>query len=174
VDESGFLMTPLVRRTLAPCGRTPRLLHRAAHRRKVSVAGAVCRPPGRGRLRLFWQSFVDGYVDADGYAQFLWDLSREIAGPLVLLQDRAPLHHGEAMADLLEDLPRLSVEEFPAYAPHLNPAEFLWQHLKWERLANFAALDLDELFRALHAQLAAASTSQARLQSFLDSSDLTW
>jgi hypothetical protein len=34
-DESGFLMLPLLRRTLAPRGHTPVLRHKASHRDKV-------------------------------------------------------------------------------------------------------------------------------------------
>lgn len=174
IDESGFLMAPLFRRTLARRGHTPVLTHQAAHRRKVSVAAALCRAPVSGHLRLFWESFPDSYIDADNYAVFVEDLLREISGPLVLLQDRAPLHHGEELGEILEDQPRLWIEEFPTYAPELNPPEFLWKHLKAEELANFAPLNLDQLARTLHQKLVETAHDQRRLQSFLDSSELTW
>jgi hypothetical protein len=38
IDESGFLMSPLVRRTLAPRGRPPVLKTKGARREKVSIS----------------------------------------------------------------------------------------------------------------------------------------
>lgn len=55
-DEGGFLMLPLLRRTLAPRGRTPVLRHRASHRDKVSVAAALTLSPARGHVSLYYLS----------------------------------------------------------------------------------------------------------------------
>ena len=41
IDESGCLMAPLVRRTLAPCGDTPVLKTQGRHREKVSITAAL-------------------------------------------------------------------------------------------------------------------------------------
>jgi transposase len=41
----------------------------------------------------------------------------------------------------------LSCEFLPPYAPELNPVENLWSYIKRNPLANFAAADIDELFR---------------------------
>lgn len=174
VDETGFLLAPLLQRTQAHRGRTPILEQEGGHRHKVSVAGAIYCSPQRRRLRLFWEMFPDSYVNAEGYAAFLEDLLAEVAGPIILLQDQGPLHHGEAMEELLEDHPRLTIEEFPAYAPELNPVEFLWKHLKAEELANFAPLNLEHLIQMLHPALLTAANNQQRLQSCIDSSELAW
>ena len=56
-DESGFLLAPLLRRTLAPRGRTAVLLHRARQRDRVSVAAALTLSPRRGRLGLHYQTY---------------------------------------------------------------------------------------------------------------------
>lgn len=167
-------MAPLRRRTLAPIGQTPPLPQQAAHRRKISVAAALRRSPRRGHWRLFWQCLMDHSFDGDDYAEFLADLAREVSGPLVVLHDRGRLHGGDAVEDLLDAVPRITLEEFPPYSPELNPAESLWDHLKAEDLANFAPHDLAELFTALHQKLVATSQDQARLQSFLNSSELPW
>ena len=57
IDESGFLMSPLVRRTLAPRGHTPILKTKAAHREKVSVTAALTISPQRHRLGLYWRTY---------------------------------------------------------------------------------------------------------------------
>ena len=46
LDESGFLLVPSVRRTWAPCGKTPLLVHRYA-RDKLSAISAVSVRPVR-------------------------------------------------------------------------------------------------------------------------------
>jgi len=47
IDESGFLMSPLVRRTLAPEGQTPILKTKGTHRERVSVTAALTLSPRR-------------------------------------------------------------------------------------------------------------------------------
>ena len=47
-DESGLLMAPLIRTSLAPAGHRPVLRHQVKHRQKVSIAAALCRSPERG------------------------------------------------------------------------------------------------------------------------------
>jgi len=40
---------------------------------------------------------------------------------------------------------RIHTEEFPAYAPDLNPDEGVWQHLKHFEFRNLCCVDLDHL-----------------------------
>ena len=39
----------------------------------------------------------------------------------------------------------IQIEFLPAYAPELNPAEYLFGHLKPRELGNFCPRDIDEL-----------------------------
>lgn len=39
----------------------------------------------------------------------------------------------------------IQLERLPAYAPELNPVEYIWAYLKKHALANFCAHDLDHL-----------------------------
>jgi hypothetical protein len=41
IDETGFLLSPLVRRTWAPCGQTPVVRPRTRHQRRVSAIGGL-------------------------------------------------------------------------------------------------------------------------------------
>ncbi len=49
IDESGFLIAPLVRRPWASRGATVVLYPRTRSQQKVSVIGALCVPPTRDR-----------------------------------------------------------------------------------------------------------------------------
>lgn len=168
-----MFLAPLLRRTLARRGHTP--VHiQEGRRQKISVAGALCCSPIRRHWRWFWESFPDCFVDAEGYVAFMEDLVREIHGPVILLHDQAKAHHGEAWAELLYENPQLIIEDFPAYAPELNPVEFLWKHVKAEEMANYSPQYLTQLLETLHEQLVLIARDQDRLRSCFDSSELRW
>lgn len=139
------MLGPLVRRTLAPKGCTPKLLVRGRHRQKVSViAGLSLSPQGR-RFGLYFRTIVNGSFNGATVADFLRQLLRHIRGRVIIVWDRWNGHRGPDVRAVLAAHPRLQVESLPAYAPELNPVEHLWSQLKWGRLANFAPDDADEL-----------------------------
>ena len=57
IDESGFLLSPLVRRTLAPRGQTPVLKTWGGHRERVSATAALTISPRRRRLGLYFCTY---------------------------------------------------------------------------------------------------------------------
>ena len=65
------MLSPLVRRTLAPKGQTPRLLVRGRHREKVSVIAALTLSPKRGRRGLYFRTIPNGSFNGAGIAAFL-------------------------------------------------------------------------------------------------------
>jgi putative transposase len=169
-------MAPLRRSSLAVAGQTPVLRVRAKHRQKVSIVAALFRSDCRGRGRLAHETFVDRYVDDFFYAEFLREqVMRSTRGPIVLLQDNAPLHLGPCTQEVLDDFyPRLMVHQFPAYAPELNPVEQLWTWGKDKKLANFVPDDLDQLTIAAKHVVEMAQHDQHRLQSFFNAAELPW
>lgn len=172
IDESGFLLLPTIRRTLAPQGHTPVLRHRARHRDKVSVAAALCLSPGGRHLRLFTGVYPNAYVTGEKTAAFLGILLRQVPGPVVVLWDQGPMHKGDAIRELRNRHPRLCIEPLPPYAPELNPPEALWNHLKADLMANFAPRDVPELLGRLTPHVSEVRHDQARLRSFFLASPL--
>ena len=166
----------MLRTTLARRGQTPVLAQRAAHRDKVSVAASLWKTPGRGRARLHYQIYPDAYLTTEEYGDYLRELlqGRLRGQPVIVLQDQGNMHRGEPMEELLEDLPLLQVESLPAYAPELNPVEALWNHVKYDELANFAPQNVAALSSVLNEKLWSLHRDQARLQSFLAASPLQW
>jgi len=70
VDESGFRLEPVNRRTWAPRGQTP--LQRAWDRHdRLSVIGGVALAPQRERLSLYFQVH-DQNVRAEQVVEFVW------------------------------------------------------------------------------------------------------
>jgi hypothetical protein len=62
--------------------------------------------------------------------------------------------------------PRLHMEEFPAYAPELNPTEQLWNDFKGHTTYSLLR-DTRELCRSLQANVRRVRRSQAKLRSFI-------
>jgi transposase len=173
IDESGLLMAPLARRTLAPRGQTPELVQKSGAREKVSVAAAVWLSPGRDRLGLYSHTLANGYFDSWYMAAFLEAMLKDLAGRFVVIWDGGPMHKGDPIRDLTRHFAeRLDLERLPPYAPMLNPVESLWSWLKWERLSNLGPRDATDLDARVIAELAKIREDQASLRNLFHSSDL--
>lgn len=137
IDESGFFLNPLVRRTWAPRGRTPSLTCFGRHRDKVSTIAAISVAPLRRRVGLHWRTDPKHYIDAAAVVEFLRGLLRRLRGRVIVVWDGGSNHKGPLIRELLRQYPRLHLERLPAYAPDLNPVEMLWSYLKYGKMANF-------------------------------------
>lgn len=173
-DESGFLLAPLARRSLARKAHTPLLRQRASQRDKVSVAALLTLSPVRGHISLYYQTYPDAYVDNQLYGHLLRNLLGQVRGNLVLLHDGGTMHKGPPIQAVQADFPRLSLHPFPPYAPELNPTEYVWTDLKSHRLANFVPQDIRQIDQAVCAELEDIRHDQERLRSYFNSSPLPW
>jgi transposase len=172
-DESGFLVAPLLRSTLAPRGQTPMLRQFGRYRHRVSVAAALVLHPS-GHLSLYYQSYPELNVTGERYARFIHDLLWQVRGPLVLLHDGLNTHQGPDMARLQQRFPRLHPRLLPPYAPELNPVEYLWADAKSQTLANYTPYSVPELDRTILHTLEGFRHDQHRLRSFLARTPLAW
>lgn len=66
----------------------------------------------------------------------------------------------------------LVVEWFPAYAPELNPVEYVWGHLDGGMMANYAPPTLEEVRQRLHRGGRRIYRRPNLLRGFLKKSDL--
>ena len=85
IDESGFFLNPLVRRTWAPKGHTPVLTGFGRHRQKVSTIAALSLAPGRWRVGLYWKTDPKGYIDASAVVEFLRGLLRYLKAKVIVV-----------------------------------------------------------------------------------------
>ena len=104
---------------------------------------------------------------------FLHHLLRHLRGPIDVLWDRGPIHRRREVLDFLAAHPRLKVHYFPAYAPELNPAEYVWAQADHD-LANGAPDDLSKLRARLTDATRRLRHSQDLLWSCIYASDLPW
>jgi transposase len=146
LDESAFMLTPTVRRTLAPRGQTPILRSWDRHDR-ISAISAVTVSPRRRRVGLDFRPLPDdANAHGEDTVEFLRQLRRHIPGPMTILWDRGQIHdRSKVVRAYLAKHPEVVTEKLPSYAPETNPDEMVWQHTKHGRLASFAPDDTAEL-----------------------------
>jgi putative transposase len=131
---------------------------------------ALTVSPTRQHLGLYIR-FQPWNFQAIDVADFLRALLRHLRGPIILLWDRGSIHRGPAIDAVCQAHPRLHLEEFPAYAPELNPTEQVWNDFKGHT-ANSLLRDRRDLRRRLSDNTRRVRRSQAKLRSFVWSSKL--
>ena len=140
IDESGFALLPALVRTYAPVGQTP-ILRAKLSRDHLSVIGAITP---EGKLYIMVQ---DHAFKSPDIVRFLKHLLRYIPGKLLILWDHLPAHRGQPVKDFLTNgaARRIHLEQFPTYAPELNPTEGIWNQLKCVEMKNLCCHHLPEL-----------------------------
>ena len=132
-------------RTWSPRGQTPVLQYHFNWKTLSAIAGIT------------WWNFYfrlyPGAVRGPQVVDFLQHLSRHLRGRLLVIWDGLPCHRSQLVRQYLEaQAGRLVIEQLPAYAPELNPVEFLWGYWKKHELPNFCPQDYSEL--SVHARAA--------------------
>jgi len=147
-------------------------LYHRYRRDKISAISSLAVSPKRRRLALFIQVRKRNLNGLD-VRTFLKDLLKHLRGPLVLLWDGASIHGRKEVKEFLKRHSRIRVERFPAYAPELNPAEYVWNRAD-HNLRNSVPDDLGELKGMLRNTVRRLRRSQDRLWSCIYASDLPW
>ena len=133
---------------------------------------ALVVSPKRRRVALYLAIRARNLTGLDTRA-FLGDLLHHLRGPVVLLWDRGTIHVRKEVTHYIAHHPRLQVEFFPAYAPELNPAEFVWNQTD-RSLLNAAPEDIPELYGMLRNSVRKLRRSPKHLRSCIYASDLPW
>jgi transposase len=173
LDEAGFMLTPTVRRTLAPRGKTPVLPAWQRHDR-ISAISCVTLAPEAKQPELYFELLpADLNVGAEDIVAFLRQLRQELPGPWVLAWDRHNIHSRSRLVKAwLAGEPEVVLEDLPAYAPALNPDEMVWAWLKYGRLANLTPADVAELREHLVTELEWAAFDDELLAGFFNHANL--
>jgi transposase len=138
IDESGLSERPHRVRTWAPRGETP-VLQYHFNWKVLSAAAGVS-----------WWNFYfrlyPGAIRAEQVIEFLSHLLRYLSGKLLVVWDGLPAHRARKVREFVAaQHGRLTIEYLPAYAPELNPVEYLWGYWKHHQLPNFCPRDFAEL-----------------------------
>jgi transposase len=148
VDESAFYLMPAVVKTYGPKGHPPVVDEWQTHDHLSIMGGLTTQGHVYTLVRPKPLTGVETIA-------FLEHLGRQIQGPALVIWDRSPIHRRALVTEFIEAIgpEGLQVELLPAYAPDLNPVEWLWRHLKMEEMPNLTCLDLEELHEEFHRAL---------------------
>lgn len=168
VDESGFYLLAGLVKTYAPKGQTP-VVDEWQTRDHLSVMGAVTNQGG------IYAMVRPKSLNGLHTVAFLAHLLRMVAGRLLVVWDGSPIHRrAEVKAFLSGQTGRqIVLEALPAYAPDLNPVEWLWNHLKTVELTNRTCLDLDQLHMELHLALGRVRQRESLVPAFFEGAGLS-
>lgn len=171
-DEAGIQMAGNVKRTWAPCGETPVIKQVTRSYRKVSAMGAIAVTPAGRRIRGFFRLLENENFNTDSCIAFLEQLKQNIKGKIRVVWDRLLAHKSKKMMLYLDRQTRLKVDYLPAYAPELNPVEFMWSYLKSNPMANRSHFDSSSLRANAKAAMCDIRKDDDLLKSFIRHSPL--
>jgi DDE superfamily endonuclease/Winged helix-turn helix len=168
LDESGFMLSPTVRRTLAPRGKTPKLVCSDRHDR-ISVVSAITLSPRALRVGLHFMLLgKNENFHGEEVVLFLQQLKGEVGGPWTIVWDRNQIHSkARVVKAWLAKHPEVVVEDFPAHAPDTNPDEEVWSWTKYGKLCNVSPADVEELRQHIWDTLTALRQQPQLLTSFI-------
>jgi transposase len=173
LDESGYFLTPTVRRTWGPRGQTP-ILDAWDRRDRISAISSITVSPKSRRLNLYFDLLPDNTnVHGEEIVAYLRHLKAHLGSALTILWDGSRVHDRSALVRaFLAVNPGIVTERLPAYAPEINPAELVWAWTKYGRLGNLAAQHTDWLRDYLTTELKYVREHPDLMASFIEKTKL--
>ena len=165
VDESGLSERPHRVRTWAPRGQTPVLQYSFNWNCLSAIAGIT--------IWNFYFRLFPGSIKAPQVVEFLKHLQQHIGGRLTVIWDGLPAHRSRLVRDYVaQQHGNIHLERLPAYAPELNPVEYIWGYCKQHELPNLCPKDFDQLGWAARKALGRMRRRPTLVKSFWKQAEL--
>jgi len=165
VDESGLSERPHRVRTWAPRGETPVLQYSFNWKCLSAIAGIT--------IWSFYFRLFPGSIKGPQVIEFLEHLQRHIGSKLLVIWDGLPAHRSRLVWEFVAGLGgQIHLEYLPAYAPELNPVEYIWGYCKQHELPNFCPKDFAQLTSAARRALGRMRRRQPLVESFWKQAEL--
>ena len=115
------------------------MLHETFNWKSLSIISGLA-------LWRFYFQIHAGSIKSAQVVEFLRHLQKQVPGKMLVLWDGAPIHRSLLVKHHVgATRGRIVIERLPAYAPELNPVEYIWGHLKTKEIANLIATKAWEL-----------------------------
>jgi transposase len=129
-DEAGVRSDDHAGTTWAQVGHTP-VVATTGDRFGINLISAVT---AKGALRF---AAYEGSLNGPVFIDFCRRLLHDTPGPVFLVLDGHPVHRSKAVKQFAESTGgRLRLCVLPGYAPELNPDEWVWKHVKHDRVGR--------------------------------------
>jgi transposase len=156
-------------KTSAPGAAETRLHRRKRAERNGLIGYAIA---GITVWRFYFRLY-EGTIRKEEGVAFLRHLRRHVRGKLLIIWDHLKQHRSRLVKDYVaSERGAIELEYLPAYAPELNPVEYIWGYWKHE-LPNLCARDLVELGTAARAALRRMRRRPALVASFWKQAELS-
>jgi transposase len=138
-DEAGVRSDYHAGTTWAPVGKTP-VVAATGDRFAVNLISAVS---AKGALRF---AAYEGNLNAVVFLDFCRRLLADATGPVFLVLDGHPVHRSNAVKQFAAASGgRLRLCFLPGYSPELNPDEWVWKHVKHDRIGRVGVSSPNDL-----------------------------
>lgn len=146
VDESGLSERPHRVRTWAPRGQTPVLQLSFNWKVLSAIAGLT--------VWNFYFRLYPGTIKSPQVIDFLHRLRRQVDRKLLIIWDGLAAHRSRRVLAYVESTQGdIRLARLPAYAPELNPVEYVWGYCKQHELPNFCPKDFAHLNQVARSRL---------------------
>ena len=160
-DESGISLTPVLGRTWAPKGKTPKVIV-TGKRGGICVTSAIS-PAGKLIFRI-----EKGKINADKHIEFLKQIMKQhLSRKIIVIEDRSPVHRAKKVDNFVEqNNKKLAIYRIPSYAPELNLDEHVWKYLKAYELKTHQAKNTAELKHLVKRKMQSIQRRKKLIHSF--------
>ena len=125
--------------TWAPIGQTP-IVRGTGERKSLNMISAIST---RGKLHF---SFLDGNLNSALFIDYLKMLMHDVPGPIFLIVDGYPSHKSKETLNFVKSTDgKLNLFFLPPYSPELNPDEWVWKSIKYDRVGKLASRSVVEM-----------------------------
>ncbi len=161
LDESGVSLVPVLGKTWAPKGKTPRIKV-TGNKGGLCVTSAIS-PAGRMVFRIEKDT-----IHAKQYIEFLQQVMKNNPNrKIIVIEDNAPPHiAGLVKVFAEENKNKIAVYYLPTYSPDLNPDEKVWKYLKNVKLKAHQARNVKEFKPLVKAKMQSIQMTPKTIKSF--------
>jgi transposase len=115
-----------------------------------------------------------GAIRTPQVLNFLYHLRRQIRGKLLVIWDGLTVHRSRKVREFLgKQHGNLILAALPAYAPELNPTEYIWGYWKNHAMANLCAKDFAHLTSMARRTLKRAQKRASLVRAFWKQAELS-
>lgn len=163
LDESGVSLIPVLGKTWAPKGKTPKVKV-TGNKGGLCVTSAIS-PAGRMVFRIEKDT-----IHAEEHIEFLQQMMRHHPNrKIIVVEDNARPHIAEEVEDFVrENKNRISIYYLPTYSPDLNPDEKVWKYLKNVKLKAHQVRNKKEFKPFVKAKMKSIQMKPRLIKSFFD------